>query len=82
MILEIFGSGCEKCRALEAAVHAALDELGLASETTIYRIEDPACMVGRGVWRAPGLAVDGRVVSRGRELTAAEVGDLIRSAGG
>lgn len=81
MILEIFGSGCEKCRALEAAVHDALDELGVAADTTIYRIEDPATMVGRGVWRAPGLAVDGRVVSRGRLLTAAEVRDLIRSAG-
>jgi hypothetical protein len=82
MILEIFGCRDEACESLESAVGEALGELGLADETTIYRIEDPASMVGRGVWRAPGLAVDGKVVSRGRVLTAAEVAELIRSAAG
>ena len=37
-------------------------------------------MVGRGVWRAPGLAVDGKVVSRGKPLSATRVADLIRAA--
>ena len=82
MILEIFACDEETCVSLESAVDDALRDLGLADETTIRRITDPASMVGRGVWRAPGLAVDGKVVSRGKPLTAAQVVDLIRSAAG
>ena len=82
MIVEIFGPPDRRRDDLERSVRTALVELGLSRDTTIYRIEDPASMVGRGVWRAPGLAVGGKVVARGRELTAAEVRDLLRSAAG
>ncbi len=82
MILELFACDEKLCVDLESAVDDALRELGLADETTIYRITDPASMVGRGVWRAPGLAVNGKVVSRGRPLTAAQVADLIRATVG
>ena len=73
MIVELFGFGGEKCRALEESLRRALDELGMADEATLYRIEDPASMVGRGVWRAPGLALDGKVVVRGRVADPAEI---------
>lgn len=82
MIVEIFGPPDRRRDELERSVRRALDELGLSRGATIYRIEDPASMVGRGVWRAPGLAVGGKVVARGRELTAAEVEDLLRAAAG
>lgn len=82
MILEIFGCDDDACASFARAVDEALNDLGLMDETTIYRIEDPASMVGRGVWRAPGLAIDGKVVSRGRQLSVAEVKELIRSAAG
>ena len=82
MIVEIFGPPDRRRDDLERSVRTALDELGVAQDATVYRIEDPASMVGRGVWRAPGLAVGGKVVARGRELTAAEVMDLIRAAAG
>ena len=58
----------------------ALDELGMTDEATLYRIEDPASMVGRGVWRAPGLALDGKVVVRGSVPSLAELKGLIRAA--
>jgi len=80
MIVELFGSGCEKCQALEVSLRRALDELGMTDEVTLYRIEDPASMVGRGVWRAPGLALDGKVVVRGRVLEPAEIKALIVAA--
>jgi small redox-active disulfide protein 2 len=80
MIVEVFGSGCEKCQALEDALRLALDELGMTDDAWLYRIEDPASMVGRGVWRAPGLALDGRVVVRGRAPAADELKELIVAA--
>jgi hypothetical protein len=82
MILEIFGYKDEPTERLEGAVRDALDVLGLAGEATIFRVEDPASMVGRGIWRAPGLAVNGKVVARGKVLTAAEARELIGSAAG
>jgi len=51
MIVELFGSGCEKCQALE----------------------DALC-------RALGLALDGKVVVRGRAPAAAELKELIAAA--
>jgi len=82
MILEIFACDENLCVDVHTAVDEALRDLGLAEEATVYRITDPASMVGRGVWRAPGLAVNGKVVSRGRPLSAARVADLIRDAVG
>ena len=80
MIVELFGNGCESCRALEEALRRALDDLGMTDEATLYRVEDPASMVGRGVWRAPGLALDGKVVVRGRAPETAELKALIAAA--
>ncbi|MEI6449031.1 MAG: thioredoxin family protein [Actinomycetes bacterium] len=80
MIVELFGSGCEKCQAMEVSLRLALDELGMGDSATLYRIEDPASMVGRGVWRAPGLALDGKVVVRGRAPEPNELKKLIVAA--
>ena len=80
MIVELFGFGCEKCQVLEDALCRALDELGMSDDAVLYRIKDPASMVGRGVWRAPGLALDGKVVVRGRAPAAAELKELLVAA--
>ena len=80
MIVELFGSGCEKCQVLEDALCRALDELGMSDDAVLYRIKDPASMVGRGVWRAPGLALDGKVVVRGRASGPAELKELLVAA--
>ena len=82
MILELVACDDRLCVELESAADEALRDLKLARETTICRITDPASMVGRGVWRAPGLAVNGKVVSRGKPLSAAQIADLIRAAAG
>jgi small redox-active disulfide protein 2 len=80
MIVKVFGSGCDGCQALEDALRLALDELGMTGDATLYRITDPASMVGRGVWRAPGLALDGKIVVRGRVPGSAELKDLLVAA--
>jgi hypothetical protein len=81
MVLEIFACDDRLCADVESAVDEALRDLGLTGEATIRRITDPASVVGRGVWRAPGLAVNGKVVSRGKPLTAERIAELIRTAG-
>jgi hypothetical protein len=82
MVVEIFACDASVCADIESAVDDALRELGLGNEATVRRISDPASLVGRGVWRAPGLAVDGRVVSRGKPLSAERVAELLRAAAG
>jgi hypothetical protein len=80
MIVEVFGKPDEITGALRASLEEALADLGLAEDATVYRIEDPAHMVGRGVWRGPGLAVDGKVVCRGRVPTRDEVREYLAAA--
>ena len=80
MIVEVFGKGDKATGALQASLEKALADLGMAGDATLYRIEDPAHMVGRGVWRGPGLALDGKVVCRGRVPTASEVREYLETA--
>jgi hypothetical protein len=82
MIIEVLGNADEATGALRASLEEALADLGLVEDATVYRIEDPAHMVGRGVWRGPGLAVDGKVVCRGRVPSAPEVREYLTAARG
>jgi small redox-active disulfide protein 2 len=76
--VKVLGSGCAKCRALEAAVREALAELGLAVE--IEHVSDFAKIAAYGVMTTPALVVDGKVVSFGKVLKADEVKALLGAA--
>lgn len=78
--IKVLGSGCAKCRALEAATCAALAELGL--NTTVDHVTDFAQIASYGVMTTPALVVDGTVVSYGKVLTQEEAKALIRKARG
>lgn len=73
--IEILGTGCPKCKALEASARAAVAQLGLKAEITkIDRMDE---IVARGVLVTPAIAVDGKVLSSGRVLSAAEIEKLL-----
>ena len=79
MRIEIFGTTCAKCHDLIDTTEAVLAKLGY-SDAQIIRVEDPAMLIGRCIWRAPALAIDGKVVVRGRVPSADELSTLFVAA--
>ncbi len=73
--IEILGSGCPKCTALEASAREAVAHLGIDAEIT--KVDAMDDIVARGVMVTPAIAIDGEVRSSGRVLSAAEVEKLL-----
>lgn len=75
MIIKILGSGCKKCRALEANTRAALQDR--ATDAQIEKVTDIVDISRYGVMSTPGLVIDDKVVSSGRVLSVPEIGALL-----
>jgi len=69
--LEILGTGCKKCHQLEANVKRAINKLNLEAE--ICHITDSVEIATHGVITTPALAVNLKIVSKGKVLSAQEV---------
>ena len=78
--IQVLGSGCAKCNALEDAVREALAELGM--DTTVDHVTAFAQIAAMGVMTTPALVVDGKVLSAGQVLKKEQVMDLLRKAQG
>lgn len=74
--IKILGAGCAKCRALEDATRAALEELNM--DTDIDHITDFAQIAAYGVMTTPALVVDGKVLSYGKVLKKDEIKSLVK----
>lgn len=74
--IAVLGSGCSRCKALEAAVNEAVEELHLNAE--ISHITDYAEIASYGIMSTPGLAVNGSIVSAGIVLTKAQIIDILK----
>lgn len=75
MEIKILGTGCTKCKTLESATREAVAELGITAD--VRKEEDIMKIMGYGIMQTPGLVINGKVVSSGRVLTAAEIKELI-----
>lgn len=75
MKIEILGTGCAKCKALEEATKQAVAQSGKFAQ--IEKVEDIQRIMGYGVMSTPGLVIDGKVVSTGKLLSVNEIVDLI-----
>ena len=78
MKIQILGSGCPKCRQLEANAREALKSLNL--EATVEKITDLDAIMNMGVMMTPGLAIDGVVKSAGKLLGKEEIARLLQAA--
>lgn len=76
MTIQILGTGCARCKALEEEARKAALELDGA---TVEKITDLDRIQDMGVMVTPGLAVDGRVLSTGKVLPKDQILALIRS---
>lgn len=78
MRIRILGPDCPSCTNLEHSVREALECLGM--EASIEKVHDYGEVLGYGVIRTPGLAIDDTVLVSGSELAAGEVAALLASA--
>jgi small redox-active disulfide protein 2 len=76
--IEVLGSGCANCQRLEALAREAVAKLGVQAE--VAHVTDIKEIMARGVMATPGLAVNGKVVSKGRVPSAGELETLISGA--
>jgi small redox-active disulfide protein 2 len=76
--IEVLGSGCANCQRLEALAREAVAKLGVEAE--VAHVTDIKEIMARGVMATPGLAVNGKVVSKGRVPSATETETLIANA--
>jgi len=75
MKIEILGTGCSKCKALEKNVLEAIAKSGKFAE--VEKVEELAKIVEYGVMSTPSLVIDNKVVSTGKLLTVDEITKLI-----
>ena len=80
MKIEVLGSGCAKCNALEAAAKAAADKLGLDYE--LVHVTEIAKFASYGVMITPALVVDGEVKVSGKVPGEAELTKMLTAAAG
>ena len=75
MKIEILGTGCPKCKQLEANVKKALEETGKKAE--IEKVTDINKIIEAGVMATPALAIDGKVKSAGRIADIEEIKKML-----
>ena len=75
MKIEVLGTGCAKCKALEEAVKQALTKIGGFHSVT--KVEDIQKIMDYGVINTPGLVIDGIVKSTGKLLSVDEILDIL-----
>ncbi len=78
MKVEVLGTGCKNCRALEAATAEALRELDM--DVPIDKITDYGEIVAYGVMSTPALAIDGEIKTAGRVPSVRELTGLLSGA--
>jgi small redox-active disulfide protein 2 len=77
MKIQILGSGCAKCKTLEANAREAVMDLGIEAE--IEKVSDFEAIANMGVMTTPALVIDGEEKSVGRVLTKTQVADFINA---
>ena len=77
MKIEILGTGCAKCKALEEAAKQAVAKSGKFAQ--IEKVEDIMKIMEYGVMSTPALVIDSKVVSTGKLLSVDEIVSLMNA---
>ncbi len=75
MKIEILGTGCTKCTALEVAAKQAIAKIG--GFHSVEKVDDIQKIMDYGVISTPGFVVDGEVKSSGKLLSVDEIVNII-----
>ncbi len=75
MKIEVFGTGCAKCKATKKNIEMALRENDYAAD--LLEVNEIDEIVERGVLMTPAVAIDGDVKISGRVPTQEEIEELL-----
>jgi len=75
MKIEIYGTGCKKCRDLYDNASAAVAESGITAE--IVKVEDIQQITDAGVFFTPAIAINQEIKSSGKLLSVDEIKKLL-----
>lgn len=75
MRIEVFGTGCAKCKKLFENAQQAVKELSVQAE--VAKVEDIQKIMNTGIMITPALAVNGKVKSAGKVLSVDEIKKII-----
>ena len=78
MKIEILGTGCTKCKALEELTKQAVAKIGGFHE--VKKVEDIVEIMNYGVMSTPALVIDGVVKSSGKLLGIEEIVALMKDS--
>jgi len=73
--IKVLGPGCPKCKTLEKATLQAVAEAGV--KATVTKVDDIVEIMNYGVMTTPALAINGKVVVKGRVPSLDEIKSLI-----
>jgi len=71
MLIQILGTGCPKCRTLEANARKAAEAGGI--DAAIEKVTEIDKIMDMGVMMTPALAVDGEVKASGKVLSKDQI---------
>lgn len=75
MVIKVLGTGCAKCKKLEANTKKAVEKLGI--DATIEKVEDIQDIMAYGVMSTPALVVDEEVKIFGKLASPKEIMGLL-----
>lgn len=78
MVVQILGTGCLKCKALEANARQAIEAGSI--DATIEKVTELDRIMDMGVMITPALAVDGEVKSSGKLLNKDQILTILNGA--
>ena len=76
MKIKILGTGCPKCKQLEANAIKAVEELKIKLE--IEKVSDINDIVDYGVMSTPAIVIDEKVRSHGKVSTVEEIKEMLK----
>lgn len=75
MKIEIYGTGCHKCKTLYENAQQALIDLNIMAD--LSKVEDINQITNAGVMFTPAISVDGEVKNAGKILSVEEIKKII-----
>ena len=76
MKIQILGTGCPKCKQVEANAREAVKNLGI--DAVIEKVTDINRIIDFGITVTPALAVDGEVKFSGRIPSVGEIEKILK----
>jgi len=76
MKVEVFGSGCPRCKQTEKVMKMAVEELGL--NAVVEKVTDMMAMMEKGIISTPAVAIDGEIVLSGKIPSLEEAKKLLK----